>query len=351
MSGPNRRLVIVIDNLDRVPEEEALQIWATIRSFFTGATSEKAVNSSTDPLVLLPIDRGAIKRMFARSHGPENAKDLAESFVHKTFEVTFEVTQPVMSDWREFLAKQMKEAFGSSIGETWIFWTRKFFERKQQERKSSPTPRQINRLVNRLLASYMQWEGQKVVFPVQAYYAVFQEDIEETFSEFIVSNQADLAKISPRWQEQISALYYGVEVEKAIQTLLDAPMRLALLSGSTEAVNEFINVPGFDDTLELMSSDLSSVETGEVSGIPIIKNLIAVVELANRPNGEATGPIWFNAATYYCALENVSLVHLGAADAVRGLAAHVPQNLADEFVDITVDAVARGLQADDATQL
>jgi len=347
LSGTSsRRLVIVIDNLDRVPEEEALQIWATIRSFFAAPLTASGDEDAYDPLVLLPIDRGAIERMFARSHGKEDAKELAESFVHKTFEVTFEVTQPVMSDWREFLAMQMKEAFSTTLSENWIFWTRKFFERKQQEKKSSPTPRQINRLVNRLLASFMQWGDESVKFPVQAFYAVFQEKIESNFSEFITSNQPDLTKISTRWQEQIAALYYGVKVNKAIQTLLDRPMTAAVQNGNMEDIKSFIEVPGFDDSLELISSDLSTVEIEDGNGIALVRNMVSLMGLLERPASEATEQIWTNIASYYCGKGEVWLAAPGSAAALQQLTFHIPQALTEQFLRITTAAISKGLQGD-----
>lgn len=343
LNATGKRLTIVIDNLDRVPEEEALQIWATIRSFFS-VSSTPTTNFGTDPLVLLPIDKTAVQRMFARSHGEKNAPELAESFVHKTFEVTFEVTQPVMSDWREYLAQQMTFSFGSSLGENWTFWTRKFFERKQQEKKLSPTPRQINRLINRLLASFMQWGSSTVCFPVQAYFIIFQEDIERDFGEFIVSEQIELTKIAPRWQEQVAALHFGVDVSKAIQTLLDLPIRKAIQEGAIDGLKEYRDVTGFDDSVELISTDLSFAETDDGASFGVVRNIVTMMDGLQRPPSQATDQTWHNILSYYCRLETVGLLGPNAAQTIERLASHVPPELNERFVEVSAKAVATALR-------
>lgn len=348
LSATGKRLTIVVDNLDRVPEEEALQIWATIRSFFSAPADTTATVAYADPLVLLPIDQSAVQRMFTRSHGELNAEELAESFVHKTFEVTFEVTQPVMSDWRDYLARQMLFAFGASLGESWTFWTRKFFERKQQKRKQSPTPRQINRLINRLLGSYLQWGSGAVNFPLQAYFVIFQDEIEKDFESFIVSDQPDLVKIAVRWQEQIAALHFGVDVSKAIQTLLDAPLRLALQTGSLREIEEYRGVPGFDDSLELISSDLSFAATGGSPDFNVVRNAVALVDSLDRQTGDAIAQTWRNIASYFCGLSSVDFTAPNSATTITNLSAHVPAELTDRFMELGVKSVENNLQLDNS---
>lgn len=346
LNATGKRLTIVIDNLDRVPEEEALQIWATIRSFFS-ISSIPGAGVGTDPLVLLPIDKTAVQRMFARSHGEKNAPELSESFVDKTFEVTFEVTQPVMSDWRDYLARQMAFAFGASLGENWTFWTRKFFERKQQEKKLSPTPRQINRLINRLLGSYMQWGSSTLSFPIQAYFVIFQDEIERDFGEFIVSDQPELTKIALRWQEQVAALHFGVDVSKAIQTLLEVPVRQAIQVGSVDGVKEYRDVPGFDDSVELISTDLSFAETEGGANFSVVRNIVAMMDSLQRSPSQATDQTWYNILSYYCRLETVDLLGPNAAKTIETMAAHVPPELKERFVEVSAEAVARGLRLEE----
>lgn len=65
-TADKKRFVILIDNLDRVAGDEALQMWATIRSFFLAShETEGLKHEAFHPTVILPIDRHAIEQLFA----------------------------------------------------------------------------------------------------------------------------------------------------------------------------------------------------------------------------------------------------------------------------------------------
>jgi len=169
---PNERFVFVVDNLDRIAESEALQIWATIRSFFLKTSENEATHEASMPVVILPVDTHALERMFALSENEKMAKELVRSFVNKTFDITFEVSEPVMSDWRAYLDLKLQVVFGSVLRSTWTFWTRHFFEEHLPSTSIKVTPREINKLVNRLAALYLQWRDESIQFEVLAYYAI-----------------------------------------------------------------------------------------------------------------------------------------------------------------------------------
>lgn len=122
LHGHKRRLVIVIDNLDRLAESDAMQLWATIRSLFLGGESSiQAQSGLPPPAIILPIDESAISRMFSIAH-PNEADALAAAFIDKTFDIAFHVNEPVMSDWRAFLAEKLQEAFGALATPERIYW-------------------------------------------------------------------------------------------------------------------------------------------------------------------------------------------------------------------------------------
>ena len=105
---PTRRLVLVVDNLDRVAPEDARAVWATLQTFLhhTGDPRPPSLDSLW---VLLPYDRGAIDRLWGgvvarpkvRGSPP---RALADSFLDKSIQVHFEVPLLLLSDWREYLA-------------------------------------------------------------------------------------------------------------------------------------------------------------------------------------------------------------------------------------------------------
>jgi hypothetical protein len=102
VTAKKHRLVILIDNLDRVAEAEALQMWATIRSFFLSSHETDGIRHEPyHPVVILPIDRHAVEELFSTENAAAADRNVrapvnrGASFIDKTFDVTFEVSEPI----------------------------------------------------------------------------------------------------------------------------------------------------------------------------------------------------------------------------------------------------------------
>jgi hypothetical protein len=175
VANSKSRLIIVVDNLDRLPEAEAIAMWSTIRSFFLGGDKGlRSRKSRHEPVVILPIAEDAIQRIYSDSD-----TSLAKSFIEKTFDLTFYVNRPVLTKWTEFLHHQMTYVFGDEMDESWPFVTGRFYERYSAwSGFSTITPRGINTLVNAIATRWLQWQG-VVSFETVSYYCTFREAIEK----------------------------------------------------------------------------------------------------------------------------------------------------------------------------
>src|SRR3546814_953190 len=63
----NRRFVFVVDNLDRLPPDQAIEMWSTIRSFFLGAGFLDETDNPELPTVILPLDAQAVPEIYGKS--------------------------------------------------------------------------------------------------------------------------------------------------------------------------------------------------------------------------------------------------------------------------------------------
>ena len=273
LSRSKKRLVIVIDNLDRLAEDEAMQLWGTIRSLFLERIGEQreAVDTKFRPKVILPIDGGSVERMFAASHNdparPNQARELAASFMDKTFDITFYVNEPVMSGWRSFLLAQMKRVFLSSYQPSWGFWTRRLFEEYAKARQKKITPRDVNRLLNRIAALYLQRNEAGIDVEVMAIYAIYRDEIglpryaENGVSDllsFLNISSFELERTITNLKLQLVALYYGVPLDQAAQVLLEDPIRSAVRELDRDAFARLRGTPGFAETFELVISGVAA---------------------------------------------------------------------------------------------
>ncbi len=237
----DKHLVIVIDNLDRLAEADALQLWATIRSLFLGGKAP--ASAERPPAIILPIDESAITRMFKIAH-PDEAEILASAFIDKTFDISFHVNEPVMSDWRDYLSGKLSEVFGLAMTPERIYWATRFVEIKSAEDKNDGkvTPRKLIKLVNSTAALATQW-GEDIDFATTIYYVLHRREISADVVAFVKRNP-DFEASFPNWRRQIAALHFGVAPEKAFQVLLHEPLRSAIAANNYDEFNTLVEVAG-----------------------------------------------------------------------------------------------------------
>ncbi len=247
VSNEKRRLLFVVDNLDRIPEPEAVAMWSTIRSFFLGdvgvSTLEVAQNH---PTVILPIDDQAVERMYAATHS-EHAPALSQSFMDKTFDLAFRVTRPVLSDWKFFLEVQLKKSFRGKIEDGWAFDIGRIYDSYlASDPAAVVTPRAINTLINQIQLSHMQWHDEGISVAAISYYVLYRKQIAENVIQAVTSPFGNIADIDPEWQRSIAAMHFGVPPSHAAQVLLEQPLRVAISNGNAEALKALVNVVGFE---------------------------------------------------------------------------------------------------------
>lgn len=238
----HRKLIFVIDNLDRLPASDALPMWATIRSFFLGAIDSHMLSPSATPTIILPIDERAISSIFPSDDGSASA-----SFLAKTFDLTFRITKPVLSGWEGYLNAQLRKVFGSYFEEDWAPTTARFYH--QYEGSASEfrvTPRSVNRLVNDIGTCWLQWRGDKsITFAAIAYYCVFRAEIDGNILMATASPKAGIDDVDRNWAKSLAALHYGVEPEAAQQILIDQPLRNAIQTSNQERFDQLTKIQGF----------------------------------------------------------------------------------------------------------
>ena len=88
---PERRLALVVDNLDRVAPEDARSVWATLQTFLHHPHDPRATWLRS-LWVVLPFDRAGINRLW------DGSGEAADSFLDKSIQVHFEVPLPLLTD-------------------------------------------------------------------------------------------------------------------------------------------------------------------------------------------------------------------------------------------------------------
>lgn len=240
----DRRLVIVIDNLDRIDTNEATAIWSTMRTFFR--INQGSPHPWTDHLwLIVPIDESAAGRLWRT--GDASSSDVSNSFLQKTFQVSFGVAPPVLSDWSAFLISQMREALPNHEPLDDLDTVYRIFRIKRLADGNPVTPREIKLFVNQLGALHRQWQHD-IPLTAQAAYVLFGRNITHPSSdiaseEFLDRRVMALLGDLP-WRKYFAALHFNVEPDKAMQTLAGQQVEQALTTGDAQILEGMATLPG-----------------------------------------------------------------------------------------------------------
>lgn len=342
LGGKRAQLVIVIDNLDRLPESDAMRLWATMRSLYVGPESFGDVGAPpARPTVLVPIDEGSVERMFA-SEGAKDPAALAKSFMDKTFDVSFYVNDPVMSDWREFFRAKLYEAFGELATEERIYWITKFVEERMVAAPGvrTATPRTLVKTVNSIAALVKQWGTETIDFLSLALFAVHRDEIARSPTKFVSADRPNAETAIDDWKREIVALHYGVPKEKAFQALLLEPLKIAVASGDEYEFAELASVTGFDAICEEVIKNPPAAPNSSGPDPDFVLNAALLAEQHKSNDWAARG--LRDAASIWPSCGQMSTFRNDFAKAIGAMA---PHNTNSEFLDSTAIQLSTSLPA------
>ncbi|HLG54568.1 MAG TPA: P-loop NTPase fold protein [Vicinamibacterales bacterium] len=231
-TDPDRRLVLVVDNLDRVGAEQGLSMWSTLQTFVRHRETREPW---LDGLwCLLPFDGDAIRRLWPQDS--LQGSHVAESFLDKTFQVRFEVPLPLLSDWKDYVMARLKEAMPEhSDGE--YFRIYRLYAVRRTPATPAPTPRELKLFVNQVGSLHRQWQDE-IPLPDLAYFALLQRDKVPITADSIgqLPEAGEAGLLSDKIRQHLAAMAYGVPIESAQELLLKEPIMQALEAPDPQAL-------------------------------------------------------------------------------------------------------------------
>lgn len=258
-----KKLIIVFDNMDRLPPDKVRELWSSIHTFF-------AEDSFDRIWVIIPFDRKHIADAFDKN------EDVSDQFLSKSFSVIYRVAPPVLTDWQKFFEMKYKEAFGKSEEEE-LHIIRRAFDLLQNQ----ITPRSIIAFINEMVSLRLVVEDD-ILLRYIAIFVLTKKEILKAPVDQILSLEF-LQKAAPLFREDedlpnhIAALVYYVPLASASQVSLTREIQNALRDKNGSRLNELAKHRHFIDILEqvIAGDDLdiaSSAATLAMLGDELTKN-------------------------------------------------------------------------------
>ncbi|WP_298814797.1 P-loop NTPase fold protein [uncultured Roseibium sp.] len=248
------RVVVVLDNIDRLPRKEIKEYWALVRSIFSRTQGETSSGKNADITAIVPYDRILIEaNVNEDDEVTETDSELTNLASRELFSKTFDeiliVAPPVLSNAREFFADKLEEALPKQVSTDDRFRTYRIFCELLSADGGVTTPRQIVSFVNDLSSLYELQDG-KFELPTVAAFIAHQDSLTDNPS--ILNNEGGLnAKIAsltanPKLVEHLAAMVFNVDEDLAFQILLDDEIASAFVADNAEDLVNISSAPGFD---------------------------------------------------------------------------------------------------------
>lgn len=267
------RLIIVFDNMDRLPSEKVMQLWSSIYTFFAGG-------DFTNIWTLIPYD---YKHLCQAIYGSgedgsekEENTDRIKQFISKTFPITYHVPQPVITDYRKLFFSYFDRAFGKAVHDG------EHICQVFMHLEDNPNPRTVIRFVNELVAIRLQWKGESYRLQNQALYVLKKHWLhyEGQGMEANLLSDELFNKVTPFYphkdevRTELCQYAYGLEDEALASEL---PLRNELLTRikEGESIAEYSAQTNFIPVLEKVLNDVDEVNLDNA-----VKSMVSLDETA-----------------------------------------------------------------------
>lgn len=261
------RVVLVLDNIDRLPRDEIPEYWALVRSIFSRAEHDKTDAPERALTAIVPYDRklielGVVKENLSDTNksGAQLTKLSSREVFSKTFDEVLTVAPPVLSNARDFFADKLKEALPGGVQTGDVFRTYRIFSELLRAEGGTTTPRQIVSFINDLCGLYVLHAG-KYRLPTVAAYLAHHDTLDGDPSILSKKDGLDerIASFSgdPELNRNLAAMVFNVDADLAFQILLDEPIAQAASASDADDLISISSAPGFDlRVVDVMSQNL-----------------------------------------------------------------------------------------------
>ncbi len=337
----DEKLVVIIDNIDRLHHDEAFKIFSTIRGFFQKKTDADNHQHTNKVYTLFPVDKKGLELVLNLGQKPnedglsQNNTDIVSGLIDKTFDITFHVPPPLLSNWKDFLSSTIKTSLKDSIYKKEIPSNYdlervcSLYEIHNTERLITPTPRKIKVLVTDAISLKYVWDNISLA-SIFAFLILCKDEHKDPIN-FIGRLQAlsryqdtritkILKELSLNWDTEFSQIYFGTDENTAIEAYISPIIESALTQNDFKKASEHIELKGFDNIIS------------------------SIAEKKIKQLSSGNEPLYFNAISCLLKLEEergyeftVDTVWESILEPYR-FARHLrelPENLASIFISLT----------------
>lgn len=296
-------LILVFDNMDRLPSAKVQEFWAAIHAFF-------AEESYKNIQVIVPFDRSHIISAF-KGENCNEAQNYGNDFIDKTFDIVYRVAPPTLSNWKNYLSDLWEEAFSeklspnNSVTQAYDLLT------------SSKTPREIVAFVNDCV-TIRNTSDANISIEYVALFVIGKQAIDTNPQEELLKLNF-LKPLAYKYHNEetskyLSALYYQLSPNQALDIIYADQLRRELDSGHFGLLQELVSQSFFSEILEHAIAEVLQVTNATLAFVKV-ENVSPIAkhfwdQLVKKASNESDSPKEYQIDLLKHASENTSKLYL-----------------------------------------
>jgi len=295
----DKRFVIILDNLDRLPKDSLRSVWSDLEIFI--AVAAEAANLT----VIVPFCSTKIAE-YLKADGDRRYD--SKDFIAKKFPVVFRSPPVITSGWKDGFRQLWNHSFPDTDGRL-IEQSAQLLQRHSPMANSLVTPRLQKKFINDIAAtalvvgeeiSLLAIAGHLLLckyaeFPLveilrtdgfSALYLEEFEKVQKAQMELVRETQTLLSSIlgdtmETGWQIQFLQIHYLTTGDIAIAELLDTPLAEAFARNDHESLGRLTALFGFSDAIKRL-----------IAQRPVLASLLPTISNAHQAEeGEWITPL------------------------------------------------------------
>lgn len=250
----NKILVVIIDNMDRLPKLKVQELWAALHSFF-------AEERYSNIRVIVPFDRAHIRNAFQSEDIKTDKEEIAvygDDFINKTFYVVYSVPPPIMTGWMHYFRERWKDAFGkqtnvdNSVLQVYDMLTKEH------------SPRKIIAFINQFVTIRNlcedSVEDKYIALYIFGRKKITEDPLKEILNPSYLGSLDFLYAEDDRMKECISSLYFQLPIENAMDVVFTREVTLDLDESKTDMLDRLKSTAKYWEILNHSITNVTNIE-------------------------------------------------------------------------------------------
>lgn len=297
-----KKLVMVFDNMDRLPSEKVRQFWSLIQTFFANAN-----DGYKNIWCIVPYDESHLAAVFSDKEVDDESIYLLRGFLSKTFPVIYRVPEPIVSDYKIIFEQLYSRAFGDTVDKEDM----EAISRCYRHVHPQPNVRDMISFINDNVLLAKQWK--ETIHPLSIAIYVLKADSmlrdpqvtlfnngksmvkDATTEEYLLADEYynDFRRLlygypaSSYLQSEIAAIVYGIEPSNAQQIIVKRHIRNCIADKENKLTfDQYVNTPQF---MLLLDEDVHNMNVIEYERATMLLDKIDGNSLSQPDKTRLTG--------------------------------------------------------------